>query len=143
MNNAISIKQIMTPNPVTLKVTNSLYDVVKIFKKYSFAHLPVIDADDNLVGIISKTDVYRRALDLSQQTTGKSYSLKVLQSSTTADVMTLDPVTVNPDSSIDDAIEILVEKEFHALPVTENGKIVGIVSLKDLLEHVINSVSVI
>jgi CBS domain-containing protein len=79
--------------------------------------------DERLIGIVTERDVLRAVAEGNDP---KSTSLR--------DLMTKDPVTVPPDSNLRDAAQIMFEKWFRHLPVVdETGKVVGIISLRDLL----------
>ena len=54
-----------------------------------------------------------------------------------ADAMTLDPVTVNPETGIEHVAALMVEKNYHTLPVVDGGKLVGIVGKEDILRTLI------
>lgn len=128
----------MTSNPVTIAAGESLSKVIKMMNTHSFDHLPVVDRYHNLMGIISKSDLYLQALQLAQSTSGQSYSAKVLFVTTAADIMTSAPVTVNVDHAADFAVELLLQGDFHALPVVDGDKLVGIITSKDVLECIID-----
>ena len=133
-----TIKTIMTPDPITINDKDSLTKVIQMMKESDFDHLPVVDHRKNLLGIISKTDLYRKALKLSQNSSGKYYTKKILFVTTAADIMTAKPVVVTPEHSIEYAIELLLQRDFHALPVVENDKLLGIITSKDVLEFIID-----
>jgi CBS domain-containing protein len=78
---------------------------------------------DQLIGIVTERDVLRV---VSEGADPKSVSLR--------DAMTKDPVTITPDKSLKDAAAVMFDKWFRHLPVTSaEGKVVGIISLRDLL----------
>jgi CBS domain-containing protein len=82
--------------------------------------------DERLIGIVTERDVLRVVAEGNDP---KATSLR--------DVMTKDPVTIPPDTNMRDAAEIMFEKWFRHLPVVdESGKVVGIISLRDLLSLV-------
>lgn len=138
MTNTVLIKDIMTPSPVAIGLEERLSNVIKMMNEHAFDHLPVVDRYHNLIGIISKTDLYRQALQLAQSTSGQSYSAKVLFVNTAAHIMTRDPVTVSVDHAANFAVELLLQGNFHALPVVDGDKLVGIITSKDVLEYIID-----
>jgi len=133
-----TIKNIMTPNPVTVTDDMSVSKVIQKMKKNDFDHLPVVDRWNTLLGIISKTDLYQKALSLSQKTSGKPYTTKVLFVTAAKDIMTPKPIIVTPEHPVEYAIELLLQGNFHSLPVVENDKIIGIITSKDVLEFMID-----
>jgi len=96
----------------------------------------VLNEKEELVGILSKGDLYRQTLRLSMHTSGKSYSKNILRSTTVADIMTKEPVRVFQNQQIELAGEILLQGKFHAIPVMNEDKIVGILTAKDILAAV-------
>lgn len=134
-----TITNIMTKNPVTILDTSPLSVVIQTMKENNFNHLPVIDKLNNLIGIISKSDLYKRALSLSQETSGASYSNKILSGTKASEVMTKNPIVVSPDQSLEYAFELLLQGDFHAIPVVEGRRVVGVITSKDMLEFVADS----
>lgn len=143
MKKFATIKNIMTPSPITINDDDSVSAVIQKMKDNDFDHLPVVDKWKNLLGIISKTDLYKKALSLSQETSGKSYTDKVLFVTKASQIMTPSPVVVTADHSIEYAIELLLQGDFHALPVVEDGKLLGIITSKDVLEFIVDEKSML
>ena len=120
----------MTPNVTTVNKTNSLSDVVEIFNKHHIHHIPVVSGDQ-LIGMISRSDIDR--VSFVSGTQGGEVSTAVYEMLDLEQVMTKNLVSVETDTEIRDVVEILSKSDFHALPVTENGKMAGIVTTHDLL----------
>ncbi len=133
-----TIKDIMTAHPLSVDIDARVSEIIKLIEDHDFDHLPVLDKDGILKGIISKTDLYHNALRLSKSTSGKSYSEKLLYTTLAKEIMTKNPVVVDSRQSIDFAIELLLQDKFHALPVVENNRLVGIITSKDILESISN-----
>jgi len=131
-----AILDIMTSDPITINQDQNLSEVIKKMNEYKFNHLPVVDNQSRLMGIISESDLYKKALQLSKETTGESYSNKILYVTKASDVMTPNPVVVSSDHSLDFAIELLLQGQFHALPVVKDERILGIITSKDMLEYI-------
>lgn len=134
------VEKIMTTNPITIFSEESLSKVIEKMGENKFDHLPVVDRWNNLLGIISKTDLYNRTLSLSRNTTGKFYTEKTLFVSSAEDVMTVDPVSVTRNESLEFIIDLLLKEKFHALPVVEGKKLKGIITSKDILAYLTNQV---
>src|SRR5271165_5353213 len=87
--------------------------------------------NDRLIGIISERDYTRKVVlkgKLSKETMVK-------------DIMTKDPLTAHPGDSIAECMEVMTENRIRHLPVTEGDKIVGLVSLGDLVRRIISAQS--
>lgn len=138
MKQSITIKQVMTESPLSVKKDARITEIIRLFEDNHFDHLPVVDDGGALQGIISKTDLYSKALSLSKTTSGKSYSEKLLFITRAEEIMTFNPVHVTSNQSIDFAIELLLQGRFHALPVIDDGRLVGIITSKDILESIVD-----
>jgi CBS domain-containing protein len=130
------VSKIMTTDLVTINHTNSLFDAEKLFNKHKIRHIPVVN-NKQIIGILSLTDLLRISFvdnygeDDSQVDTAVYNMLSIEQ------VMVKDPVHISPSLTVKEVAEILAKKEFHALPVVENGDLVGIVTTTDLLNYLL------
>jgi CBS domain-containing protein len=135
MNTERAISEIMTNGLVTVYPDTSAKKVLDIFKQNEFHHIPVVEKGEMLVGIISKEDFFRVSYILSQQTTGKTWTEKEYESMTAKEFMTEYPMTLAPEDTIGLAADIFLNNKFHALPVVEDQRLVGIVTSHDLLRY--------
>ena len=112
----------MTPAAVTDSPDDTLAEASAKMHDQQTGSLLVMD-EERLTGIVTERDVLRT---VAAGKDPKSVSLR--------DVMTRDVVTIHPETSLQEAAEIMFQKWFRHLPVvTEEGKVVGIISLRDLL----------
>lgn len=139
MNADLAIREIMTTNLVTVSPDAKARDIKKIFEKHDFHHLPVVDRGENLVGIISKEDFFKLSYILSLKTTGPTWSGREYESFRARDFMTSYPLSLDPDDTIGLAADIFLANKFHALPIVEDGQLVGLVTTHDLLKYGYNS----
>ena len=126
----------MTRDLVTVDVTDSLTEVNKIFGQVKIRHLPVM-AHKTLVGIISKTDMLRISFGSTFGDDQLDADEAIFDMLSINQVMKHSPVTVSTHQTIVEAAEILASREFHALPVTEYNKLVGIVTTTDIIKYFI------
>lgn len=128
----------MTTDLVTVHLGHSLSEANNILKERKIRHLPVVDGD-KLVGILSYTDILRisfgNTFDQEEADQGIFEMLSINQ------VMKHAPITVSPDDTIRDAAQILADNEFHALPVVEDDKPIGIITTTDIIRHFIEVTS--
>ena len=130
------VRDWMTPSPVTVGAKTTLPDAHKLMKERDFRRLPVIDDQGRLIGIVTLGDV--REAGPSSATTLSIFELNYLLSQLTVDkIMTRDVVTVSPDATIRDAANLMLKHEVGALPVMENGKLVGIITESDIFRLVV------
>jgi CBS domain-containing protein len=128
-----AIREIMTTSLVTIKPDTPINVIQDIFRENDFHHLPVLEQGAKLVGIISKEDIFKLSYVLSMQTTGRSYSVKEYQTLPARDIMTRFPLSLDPEDSIGLAADIFMANKFHALPIVEDGQLLGMVTTHDLL----------
>ena len=131
MEKIFQVSELMTADPVTIGLENSLSDASNLFKSRKIRHLPVV-SDGKLVGILSYTDILRISFGNAFDEQGDDGILEMLGIN---QVMKHSPVTVAPEDSVKDAARILAEKEFHALPVVEEDKLIGIITTTDIINH--------
>ena len=139
MNPSKAIREIMTTKLVTVSPETTAKAIQEVFNKNDFHHVPVVEVNTNqLVGIISKHDFFKVAYVLSLNTAGRTYSEKHYETLKAKDVMTNYPVFLDPDDSIGLAADIFLANKFHALPIVEDGALIGLVTTHDLLKYGFN-----
>ncbi len=135
MNANVPVSEIMTRNLITAKASDSLRSINNLFRDHQIRHLPIVSGD-KLVGIISKTDLLRLSFgDLYDDQQAADETVFDLLS--TEHVMVNQPITVQAKESIKAVAEKMSQVEFHALPVLDEDKIVGIVSTTDLIKYLL------
>ncbi|WP_299396329.1 CBS domain-containing protein [uncultured Gelidibacter sp.] len=136
MKNPQPVSTIMSVKIITLKKEDDLEKAEHLFKKHKIRHIPVVDGDA-IIGILSYTDLLRISFaDAVDETEDEIESL-VYNMFTIEQVMAKHVVTVSSDTSIKDVAKILAKKEFHALPVVDDRKLVGIVTTTDLINYLL------
>lgn len=100
-----------------------VWDAIKLMSEKSVGALLVTEGAE-LVGIISERDYMRKVALLGRSS--KSTEVK--------DIMTANPITVTPEESMDACMSLMTEKRIRHLPVVANGKLFGMLSIRDLLE---------
>ncbi|BHH83913.1 CBS domain-containing protein [Desulforhopalus sp. 52FAK] len=127
------ISEYMTSSPITVSGLTSLPEARKILAEYQIRHLPVIDKNDRLIGILTDRDL--RSAYPSSVTTKEEAVLAFdrVQQSTAEDIMTTECSTLTIDGRLEDALVIFERDKVGAIPVVdEDGKVLGLFSLLDL-----------
>ena len=146
---AETIGEIMDRDPVTVTAETSVEDVVSRLRENELPGLPVVDGDQRLVGIVTEADlvlpddqgdlhiphyinlfggtVFLEPLGRFEKRLRKAFA------STAADMMTKDPDSVTPDTSVHEAARIIHDSGHNRLPVVEDGRLVGVVTRVDVL----------
>ena len=133
------VNQIMSQNLNTVKPTENLESLSKTFDTVSYHHLPVVDEDNILLGIISDRDVTRSISPFIGTEHERDCDLELLNQ-TAADIMSADPITIHRSTRIETASILLLENNFSCLPVVDDdGKIEGLLTWKDILNYHIYS----
>jgi CBS domain-containing protein len=120
----ISLKKIMTRDVVSVKRSTDIFDAIRMMSDGNITGLPVVDEDDKLVGIVTAKDVMRLLLD-TQTVEGK-----------VEDCMTTDVISFNENDNVLDVINSLVDHKFRKVPIESKGKLVGIVSRRDIISYI-------
>lgn len=129
------VKWRMTPNPIVIDPEVSILDALHIMKENKVRRLPVV-AHGKLVGIVTEKDL--RESPSLKATSLSIYELNYLLAKTPVkEVMTKDPITVTPDTTIEEAAVIMRDNQISGLPVVEDGKIVGIVTETDIFDMLV------
>jgi len=136
------IRDIMTTELVTVSPDTKVAAIKKIFDQNGFHHLPVVDKGEELAGIISKEDLFKLSYVLSLTTSGHSYSEREYENLKAKDIMTKYPLSLDPEDTTGLAADIFLANKFHALPIIEDGKLVGLSTTHDLLKYSFDSKTV-
>lgn len=130
------VSEVMTSNVLTADRKDSLRHVNSIMKEKHIRHLPVVD-NGKLVGIVSKTDIMR--LSFGDLYEGESDADEAMFDMLTLEqVMIYKPVSVQHDDLVDDVALKLASAEYHAFPVTDGERVVGIITTTDIIKYLLN-----
>jgi CBS domain-containing protein len=105
---------------------STVFDAIKLMAEKNVGALAVVE-NDKLVGIISERDYTRKVV----------LQGRMSKETLVGEIMTKDPFTAQPVDSVSECMELMTNKHIRHLPVTESGKIVGLVSLGDLVRRII------
>lgn len=125
----------MTVPVITIDADESMRGAAQLLERHHIRQLPVV-SKGRLVGIVSDRDIRRNSA--SQATSLEVHELNyLLERIKVRDIMTPQPVTVTPSSSIEEAATLLRDRKFGALPVVEGERVVGIITATDILDLLI------
>ena len=127
------VNEIMTTRVITIEMDDTLGQIQKIFEKHKFLHLLIVE-DGELIGIISDRDVLKEISPHVNTISEDSRARQTLNKKA-HQIMSRKPITVEPDTLVDDAASIMLKKNISCLPVVSpSGNIDGILSWKDILK---------
>jgi CBS domain-containing protein len=121
----------MTPGLLTAKPDTPIVEAMRILVTHRITGIPVVDEHMNLLGVLSEKDV----LPLLQDPRGESGGVQ--------DFMTRDVTTFEADADVFDVVACLARSGFRRVPITEGGKLVGIISRSDLIMFILKHPSVL
>ena len=143
------VKDFMDSSPASVTTDASVEDVVKLLSEHELPGVPVVDSDGRLAGIVTEADlvlpddqgdlhiphyvnlfggtVFLEPLGRFEERLRKAFAASA------ADMMTRDPDTVSPDTTVADAARLIHESGHNRLPVVEDGRLAGVVTRMDVL----------
>jgi CBS-domain-containing membrane protein len=149
----IKAKDIMTKEIITVAPETEIAQAAKMLLDKRINGVPVVNQAGKLVGILCQSDLISQQKNIPipslftlldgyiPLTTSKRMDKEVEKIAATkvAEAMTVKPVTVDPETEIATIASLMVEKNYHTLPVVDAGKLVGIVGKEDVLKTLISS----
>ena len=135
MKSRTPLSELMTADLYTVDEYDTMEAVARIFSRHEIHHVPVINEKKELAGIISKSDFLKISLGMSlfSEPEENEYNSALYNTTLVRDVMSKIVVCLEPKDTAEVAARIFMENLFHALPICENGKLVGIVTTYDLI----------
>ncbi|MDX1570518.1 MAG: CBS domain-containing protein [Xanthomonadales bacterium] len=133
----LSVREFMTPQPKTLSRYNTLADARRAMAENRCRHIPIVDEDGKLIGLVSQRDILRQSIPSQDQ--AEPEELAEIESGTLlADLMTTRVTTVGEEMSIADAAHLAHKRKHGCLPVVdENDRLEGIITDHDFVAIVV------
>lgn len=144
MDQSTPIRKIMTKEVISIRPTDTMDKVDRIFNTADIHHVPVISEDRKVMGIISKSDYYKilHGFTLFEAPVSKTYNEAVLRSLLAKEVMTQQVATLHPNDTIAMATDYFRENRFHAIPIVDDERmLVGILSTYDLINSMFKTIA--
>jgi CBS domain-containing protein len=148
----LKVKDIMTKDIITVTPDAEVVKAAKILLEKRINGLPVVDDSGKVVGILCQSDLIAQQKSIpipslftlldgfmplaSMKRLDKE--VEKIAAITVEQAMTPTPVTVDPDADIEDVARLMVDKNYHTLPVLDGGKLVGIVGKEDILKTLLS-----
>lgn len=131
------VKDLMTTQVFTLLESDTLYTAKQIMEMARVRHVPIVDAEDAFVGLVTHRDMLALAVsklsEIDQSTQDELDAGVPLK-----EAMRQDVATVSPSTALRDAAQMLLEHKYGCLPVLEGRKLVGIITEADFLRLTIS-----
>jgi len=148
----LNVRDIMTTSVITIKPETGIIEAAKILMDNHINGAPVIDEDGYVVGILCRDDLISQqksvplpsffvVLDGIIPLTSTKHiekEMEKMSATTVAHAMTQKPVTVKPDTTIEEVATIMIDRKVHTIPVLDDDAyLVGIVGKEDILKTII------
>ena len=148
----LKAKDIMTTDVITISPEAEVAQAAQLLLEKRINGVPVVNKAGELVGILCQSDLIIQQKNIPipslftllygfiSLTSSKKIDKEVekIAATTVEDAMTARPVTVNPDTGIEEIAAFMVEKNYHTLPVVDGDELVGIVGKEDVLKTLID-----
>ena len=126
------VRDLMTEKVFTLKGRDDLAALYDLMDSRHVRHVPIVDSDGELVGLVTDRDLSRSALGAVEELP-LSVERDILRRRRIRDIMATEPDTIEPDATLKEAAEILLENKVGCLPVVEGLRLVGILTEADFV----------
>jgi CBS domain-containing membrane protein len=128
------VGDVMSRDVFTLERNEKLSVADDVMKQRRIRHIPVLDRDGDLCGIITQRDLFRGIL-LRSLGFGSRAEERMLDSLSVKDAMHEDVITTSPDMPLADAADLMLSSKVGCLPVVEGGRLVGLISEADFVKQ--------
>jgi len=134
--NPMIVADRMVKKVVVLDDSQTLREALVTLQKHQIRHIPVVK-DGELVGMLTDRDLKRAT---PSPVTGADMATfdRVVDSTKVGQIMTRNPFSVTPSTGLKDAVKILHDRKFGAIPVTEGKRLVGLLTATDMLMDLYN-----
>jgi len=124
----LTVEEVMTKNVISVKKDTPIREAMEIMLEKKISGLPVVEDDTTLVGILSEKDVVSLAYNIVYETDS-------LEKKKVRNFMTERTVSFDKDDSLFDVCDFFAKNLFRRVPITSNGKLVGIISVPDIIKY--------
>jgi CBS domain-containing protein len=147
---ALTVRDVMETDVPAIYPSDSVEHVLEVLRDHELPGVPVINEGDRCVGIITEEDLIlsgeNEDLHLPhyfqlfggfvfvERFSHFEERLRKAVAATAGDLMTPDPITIEPDAPVSDAARVIAQRKHNRLPVIEHGRLIGVVTRLDVLE---------
>lgn len=148
-----AVREIMTTDVITLQPDTEIVKATQLLLDNRINGAPVVDGNGRVIGILCQSDLIAQQKKLPlpsvfafleslfplASTKKLEREVRKIAALTAADAMTPEPVTVTPDTDLETVAALMVDSNFHTLPVVEHDRLVGVVGKEDVLKTLIRN----
>ena len=137
----MTVKTVMARDPLTIGPEAPLREASELMRTRAIHHLPVVGQGGRLIGIITDRDLMRAAALVPVLADQMPWDARRVKSPRVRDAMTWTVVTTRPDATLVEAGLLMAERHIGSLPVVEEGRLVGILTERDVLKALRKDIS--
>jgi acetoin utilization protein AcuB len=127
------VRERMSRSPVTIHIDTPITEALKVMRNNNVRRLPVLDDEGRLVGIVSEKDLLYASP--SPATSLSIYEMHYMLSQLkVTELMTVDVITVSPETPLEEAARIMADNKIGGLPVIQDDRLVGIITETDIFK---------
>ncbi|HKI01738.1 MAG TPA: CBS domain-containing protein [Thermoanaerobaculia bacterium] len=130
--NDLRVRDLMTPNVVTVRHDDTIATAYELMLENRFRHLVVLNEDGDLVGLLTHRDLLRHAL-IERAELPLGLQRSILKRIRVEEVMTSEVETAEPGQWLHEAARMMFENKYGCLPVVDNARLVGILTEADFV----------
>ena len=131
----LRVRDLMSDNVIAVREKDDLMTLRELMLDHNVRHIPVVDAESDLVGLVSHRDLLRSSM-VEQPDMADYMEQAVLESSAVRDVMIEEVEVVDAETRLQEAAELMFDNKYGCLPVTEGRRLVGILTESDFVRLV-------
>ncbi|MEW6607223.1 MAG: CBS domain-containing protein [bacterium] len=131
------VKEIMSKDVVTVKEDSNFLEFVTNVEMYDYVAFPVLDEKNEIIGIVSQTDLLKLILFHGLSGTRMLETEAFLGIPSIRAIMSTSPITLSPEDTINEAVSLMVEYGIQSIPVVEENQVIGMVVKKDIIEEIL------
>ncbi|MFO7762026.1 MAG: CBS domain-containing protein [Thermodesulfobacteriota bacterium] len=146
----LKVKDVMTKDVISVQYDISVKELADVLFENRINGVPVMDENNRLIGVVTERDLIDQTKKFHIPTIitfldsvfmldkGKKVEKEIqkMTGTTAQDICTRDPVTLSPETGLDEAATIMADKNVYTLPVIEKGELIGIVGKLDILKSI-------
>lgn len=134
----LRVRDLMTEDVATLNEDDNLASLYDLMDRKHIRHVPIVDEEEALVGIVSDRDLLKGALG-EEASLPLSVRRQMLEQVQISEIMNTEPETVDPEQAAKEAGEAMMEFKVSCMPVVDGGRLVGIITESDFVRYVVES----
>jgi CBS domain-containing membrane protein len=128
------VRDLMTSVVYTLTPRDDLFAVQNVMDEHNIRHIPVVDRDQDLVGLVTMRDLLRSRSPRDDELPLEMREAR-MHDMRVAEVMTQGVATIEPDSDLQEAALLMLDNKFGCLPVVQGSRLAGILTEADFVRY--------